>query len=104
MHWESGTSKIKAQPHSAILVTGATGFIGRHLVPNLLRSGRRVVVLARPRAGVPAQARIAESFGELSSRLEVVEGDLVNPTALEESLLRLPVEIATVIHCAGETS
>jgi nucleoside-diphosphate-sugar epimerase len=31
----------------AVLVTGATGFIGRHLVTRLLVAGRRLVILAR---------------------------------------------------------
>src|SRR5689334_10620950 len=33
---------------SKVLVTGATGVVGRRLVPILLRNGHRVIVLARP--------------------------------------------------------
>ncbi len=33
---------------SKVLVTGATGVVGRRLVPCLLRNGHRVVVIARP--------------------------------------------------------
>jgi NADH dehydrogenase len=36
-----------------ILVTGATGFIGRHLIQQLAASGRPVRVLLRPSAGTP---------------------------------------------------
>jgi nucleoside-diphosphate-sugar epimerase len=104
MNGESGACKIKAQPDGAILVTGATGFIGRHLVPELLKAGKRVVVLARGRAGVPAQARIAESFGEISKRIEVVEADLADLTSLEQNVLRMRLRVKTVIHCASETS
>ncbi|MEX0802536.1 MAG: SDR family oxidoreductase [Candidatus Binatia bacterium] len=89
---------------TTILVTGATGFIGRHLVPRLLVAGRRVVVLARRRAGLSADARLAEIFGEISNRVEVVEGDLAYPTSLEKNLTRLRSTVHTVIHCAGETS
>ena len=87
---------------NAFLVTGATGFIGRYVVRKLLSAGQPIVVLARRRAGVPAQARIAESLGELSRRVDVVEGDLADPPTLEELLL--PREVDTVVHCAGETS
>jgi nucleoside-diphosphate-sugar epimerase len=104
MPGESGALNIKAHAHSAILVTGATGFVGRYLVRKLARAGKRIMVLARRRAGVPAQARIAQSFGELSSRLDVVEGDLADSRSLKNGFQRLPLEIATVIHCAGETS
>jgi nucleoside-diphosphate-sugar epimerase len=46
-----------------ILVTGATGFIGRAIVARLLAASRAVVVLARSRDGVEARTRVAEVFG-----------------------------------------
>jgi nucleoside-diphosphate-sugar epimerase len=101
---ELGNLTMSSQSDPAVLVTGATGFIGRHLVPRLLIAGRRVVVLARGRAGLSAQARLADAFGEISNRLEVVEGDLVYPAILEKNLTQLESTIRTVIHCAGETS
>lgn len=104
MNGASGVSKIRALPDGVILVSGATGFIGRHLVPQLVTAGKRVAVLARRRAGVPAQARIAESFGAISKRIEVVEGDLADSTTLEQNVMRMHSRVKTVIHCAGETS
>ncbi|HEX4990328.1 MAG TPA: NAD-dependent epimerase/dehydratase family protein, partial [Candidatus Binatia bacterium] len=50
----------------AVLVTGATGFIGRHVVTRLLVAGRRVVILARRNAGLTGEQRGGEIFGETS--------------------------------------
>ena len=57
-----------------ILVTGATGFVGRALVPALLDAGYEVRALSRDR-----------SKGEeiLDSRVEVVEGDVLDPESLD---------------------
>jgi nucleoside-diphosphate-sugar epimerase len=89
----------------AVLVTGATGFIGRHVVTCLLVAGRRVVILARRRAGLTGEERVGEIFGETSRQsLEVVEADLANPAVLRSQITRLGSTIHTVIHCAGETS
>jgi uncharacterized protein YbjT (DUF2867 family) len=58
-----------------ILVTGATGNIGRHIVPNLLAANQKVRVLTRD--SVPA-GRPAE--------VEVVRGDLTVPSSLQPAL------------------
>ena len=47
---------MRAEPHSRVLVTGGTGFIGRRLVGSLVRAGADVTVLDRqpfPDAAVP---------------------------------------------------
>lgn len=89
----------------AVLVTGATGFIGRHVVSRLLLAGRRVVILARRRAGLTGEQRVAEIFSEVSRRsLEVVDGDLANPAVIQGNLKRHGSTIDAVIHCAGETT
>src|SRR5512139_1057361 len=69
-----------------ILVTGATGFIGNHLVHRLVRDGHSVVALVRNR----------DKARELPA-VEVLEGDL---TLFEHPRTVLPACDA-VIHLAG---
>jgi nucleoside-diphosphate-sugar epimerase len=75
------------------LVTGATGFIGSHLVHRLLASGRGVRVLCR-----------ARSLGKLSpqvrGRVEVILGDLTDRASLE----RATKGALRVFHAAGQVS
>ena len=71
------------------LVTGATGFLGKHLLDALVARGHAVVALARspgrlaPRAGVTA-----------------VQGDILDPS----SLAAAAEGCEAVFHCAGVVS
>jgi uncharacterized protein YbjT (DUF2867 family) len=58
-----------------ILVTGATGLVGRHVVAELVKAGQSVRALTR----TPLAARFP-------GRVEVVGGDLMDPPSLEPSL------------------
>jgi uncharacterized protein YbjT (DUF2867 family) len=61
--------------HSVILVTGATGNVGRHLVTQLVSTGAAVRALARD----PASARLPDG-------VDVVRGDLSAPDTLDACL------------------
>ncbi|HEX8908212.1 MAG TPA: SDR family oxidoreductase [Anaeromyxobacteraceae bacterium] len=61
-----------------VLVTGATGYIGGLLVPNLLEAGHAVRVLAR------APGRVAGR--PWSAKVEVVRGDVLQPQTLAPAL------------------
>ena len=91
-----------------VLVTGATGFIGREIVRRLLACGRPVLALARGRDGVPAPERVIAAVGGLpgAASLEVVEGDLEAPDCGlgADQWRRLRATVKTVIHCAGDTT
>lgn len=70
------------------LVTGATGFLGRHLVAQLLEAGHEVTVLVR------------KPVADLDPRVTQVEGDILDG----ESVGRAAAGCAGVFHCAGKVS
>ncbi|MBI2114842.1 MAG: SDR family oxidoreductase [candidate division NC10 bacterium] len=63
-------------PVSPILLTGATGFIGRAIMRRLLRAGRPILALARSRGSQSADDRVAVAAGQVPDGilLDVVEG------------------------------
>jgi len=62
------SKKVEEKVGEEVLVTGATGFIGRHLVKNLVARGRRVRVLVRNPRGLRAEL--------YSPLVHIVEGDI----------------------------
>jgi NADH dehydrogenase len=64
---------------SRVLVAGATGVLGRHLVPALKARGHHVRALARSRARSATLLGIAD---------EVVTGDALDPRTLDGSCVR----------------
>ena len=68
-----------------IALTGATGFVGRHLVRDLTRRGYRIRALLRRPSEVPPETQSA------------VVGDLAKPRHMAEALR----EVDMVIHSAG---
>lgn len=73
-----------------ILVTGATGFIGRHLVRRLLSEGARVRALVFPGEPTPA---------EWEAAVEIVRGDISDPEAAKAAVpgCRLVFHLAAVV-------
>ncbi|MBI1745464.1 MAG: SDR family oxidoreductase [Acidobacteria bacterium] len=59
-------------------VTGATGFIGRHLVEKLLRRDGTIFVLVRP-SSLPKLEALRRSWGVDKKRVVAVTGDLEKP-------------------------
>ncbi len=75
-----------------VLVTGATGYIGGRLVPELLAAGFRVRVMVRqPRQLVDR---------EWSDRVEIVQGDAAEPESLLRALSNVSVAYY-LIHSMG---
>jgi len=75
---------------SRALVTGATGFIGHHLVEALLRTEARVRCLVRRTSGIDRLERMGVEF---------VHGDVIEPASLRSAVANLDV----VYHLAGIT-
>ena len=94
-----------------VFLTGATGFIGSHLVPELIEAGHQVVGLSRSEAGADALTRIgAEVFrGDLndldSLRIAAEAADGVIHTGFNHdfsNLKRHSEEDRKVIETLGE--
>ena len=82
-----GIEKI-AQP---VLVTGATGFIGRRVVAKMLESGVKARALVLPNENLP------EEWGQM---VEIVRGDISDPTAVATAVSGA----GTLIHLAAVVS
>lgn len=70
-----------------VLVTGAGGFIGSHLVETLLRSGAQVRAFVRYNSrGDPGLLRLVSPVEESGGSLEIVAGDLRDPQTIHEAV------------------
>ncbi|MGH7875987.1 MAG: SDR family oxidoreductase [Candidatus Binatia bacterium] len=69
-----------------ILITGGTGYVGRHLIPRLIARGHRVRVLAR-----------AESVQRAPEGAAIVVGDALDPASVGAALKSGD----TIIHLVG---
>lgn len=74
-----------------VAVTGATGFVGGHLLAALLACDKPIRVLVRD------AKRLDPGIDRNSKLIEIIEGDLENKAALEQ----LTTGAGAVIHCAG---
>ncbi len=94
------------RPLGTVLLTGATGFLGSHILRELLRQNVHTVVLSRGgeiEADLRLRAMLAYYFDspldeELDRLVTVIDGDITNED-LDEKLAGIDVQ--TVINCAA---
>ena len=95
--------------NSPILITGATGFLGGFLAGELIKSGRRTILLVRPKGNDSAQQRVENllRFLNIKAKYEPV----VIPAQIDRLGLGLSQEhrrilqnVPEVLHCAADTS
>jgi thioester reductase-like protein len=84
----------------AVLLTGATGFVGREILDRLVER-RRVYALVRAENDDAAAERLPRH-----ARLTAVAGDIEQPGCALDSATtdRLASEVTTVLHCAASVS
>jgi nucleoside-diphosphate-sugar epimerase len=74
-----------------VLVTGATGFVGGHLVETLVRHGYEIKALARPGSDTSLLKKLD---------VEIVEGDIRDSAAMKKAVM----ECQQVYHLAAKTT
>jgi nucleoside-diphosphate-sugar epimerase len=93
-----------------VTLTGATGFLGSHLMAALLKRGRKLIILGRASEEGNLAQRIADLlawFGleELNGQIEAKEVDLLNPflglNGPEYHELCAGTDL--ILHCASDT-
>ena len=108
---ETAPSGKKAEwPLEAVLLTGATGFLGTHLLAALLRAGAsRVICLMRDGSGARLLQTLCDYFGygwiqENTSKIEIVRGDVTLPGLgmAPEDYESLAAAVRDVYHCAAD--
>ena len=80
----TSSARVTDRAMSTVLVTGASGFVGSHVLPELLGAGHRVVALVRsPRAGRQVLGRLPAA---LAAGVELRTGDVLEPASLPPAL------------------
>ena len=103
-------SLIQTRPQKYILLTGATGLVGRYLMRDLFLQGRQLAVIVRPHKKLSVEQRVEsilqmweKQLGFPLPRPVVFEGDVAEPDLGldQEALEWISVNCSEVIHNAA---
>ena len=85
-----------------ILVTGATGLLGAHLLLELASAGKEVKALRRKNSTLKLVQQVFERAGttDLLKQIQWVEGDVTEVFSVQEAMHGIEL----VYHCAGKVS
>jgi nucleoside-diphosphate-sugar epimerase len=87
-----------------VLITGATGLVGSHLIFELVRSGHLVRALKRPGSSLEMPKKVFGLYSanpeEEFSKIKWVDGDILDIFSLEDAM----VGVEEVYHCAALVS
>ena len=105
---ESNLDKITSHPPRRILLTGATGYLGSHVLWELLRrNAKEIYCLVRSGKGQTSDERLRTVmmyyFGgmftdEVYSRIQVIDTDITSPDLMDKVK---DLDFDTVINCAA---
>lgn len=105
----AGSSKFESVPKKPVLVSGATGFFGAHLVKELVTRKYNVICLMRDGNTGRLRDCLEWYFGQgfamyAKEYLKVVKGDIAKPRLglAEDNYARLADMIGEVYHCAAD--
>ena len=108
---KQGPVILSVENKPTIALTGATGFLGSHLMASLLSNDYRIIVLGRSSKEESLQGRVTRLlkwFGieKSADRLELIEIDLLKPLLgiSVPEYEKLCEKTEQIIHCASDTS
>jgi len=81
----------------ALLITGGTGFLGKYLIANLLRSNQNIFLLVRKES-----YQKAETLYKDNPKVQIILGDILSPKIVESDIDRRKIfsETRSVVHAA----
>jgi UDP-glucose 4-epimerase len=84
-----------------VLVTGATGFVGRYVVPAIAQRGHTVRALTRS-GSAPNWPQTAPGSAGGFSNVEIAQGDLLQPTTLPDALHGIDAVVHLAINVTAD--